>query len=385
MMARKGTIFITVMLVSALMVLIGVSISNLIMQDVHMVRHLKQSTQAQYLAEAGVSRALAGLATAASFGAYSPPGTVTLGPGTYNITVSSSSIAGDTRWLISSNGTVGSTTRTATMEVRDVASGALSYALAAGTNIKLTANAGSITVKGDIHANNTMTLHGQNSLVAIQAVSPQVDPPIYGKATCSSTKAQAYKVIGNVTINDESNSGSGKPRLNMPTFNFGAFKDKADDVTDGGVYLDGDQTFVAGTSLTGGDAGITYVNGDATFLGTAASPCTITGGFVAKGNITLNNGNYLTQTATGDYPIFMSEAGSRIKLYGNFSSTAGVIVYATNDVQIETPGGGSSINGAVLAGGSFTITANDNLILSYQSIEADSVEPIAIEIVSWNR
>jgi hypothetical protein len=389
----RGAVFITVILISALMVLIGVSMSNLILQDAHMIRHLKESTQAQYLAEAGVGRALVGLATATSFDAYAPPaGDVTLDPGTYTISVAHPTVGEVERWLITATGTAGSTTRTVTMEVKEIASEALQYALAAGTNIKLTANNGSITVKGDIHANNFLTLHGQNSPVDVEPYAT-----LAGNATCSSTKSQAYKEIGTVTFtNPAAVSGGGYPRLNMPSFDFGAFKTMAE--TGGliggaakiGKFYSGDQTFTDTDNIDGGaanTAGITYVDGDVTFLGTPASPCTITGGFVAKGNITLNNGNALTQVAHASdyYPIFMSREGSRIKLYGNFTSTDGNIVYATNDVQIETPGGGSTILGTVIAGGSFTITANDNLELTYKNITTGNVQPIAIDIVSWNR
>jgi len=52
---------------------------------------------------------------------------------------------------------------------------------------------------------------------------------------------------------------------------------------------------------------------------------------------------------------------------------------------IETPGGGSRVLGTVIAGGSFTITANDALTLTYKDITATNVQPKAIEVISWNR
>jgi len=58
---KKGIVFVTVMVASMLMIFIAVSASNMLMQDAQMIKHLKRSTQAQYLAEAGVCDALAPL------------------------------------------------------------------------------------------------------------------------------------------------------------------------------------------------------------------------------------------------------------------------------------------------------------------------------------
>ena len=59
----KGLIFITVIVIAALMIFIIVAASNMILQDTHMVKRLRYSTQAQYLAEAGISDAMSTLAT----------------------------------------------------------------------------------------------------------------------------------------------------------------------------------------------------------------------------------------------------------------------------------------------------------------------------------
>jgi hypothetical protein len=381
----RAAVFITVMLISMMMIIVGVAASNLLMQDAHMIRHLKESTQAQYIAEGGISRTLTSMATSGfSYTAYDSSNN-SLGSGEYDIdvikwVVDPNDPAKD-RWLITSVGRAGSASRTATMEVKDLSSGALNYALAAGTNIYLKATNGMITVKGDIHANNFLTLHENGDDIRVEAYGP-----LNGKATCTSNKSNAYTLKPSATaiyINDRGNSGSNKPRLNMPTFDFGTFKAIAQAT---GEYYTGNQPFNNNPNIgasAGNTAGITYVDGDATFTGT----CQITGGFVAKGDITLNNNNTLTQVAhfTNAYPIFMSEAGTRIRLYGVFTSTGGNIVYATNNVQIETPGGTSTILGTVIAGGSFFITANNDLSLTYQNITAPGVQPIAIEIVSWNR
>ncbi len=377
----KGTIFITVIVISALMIFIIVAVSNMILQDTHMVKRLRYSTQAQYLAESGISDALATLATsgASGFEEVSPGTTTNLGDGTYRFTVKKYTVGSKDRWLVSSEGIVNSVSRIVTVEVKDVSSPTMNNALSAGTNITIKSNNGDVTITGDIHANNDLWLKEQGA--ALNVVAPV--PP--GDATGKATSSNGYKIQGTVSIADEANSGGGKPRLSMPIFNFAHFADVAENY--GGNYIDGDADFEDNLNIDGGDAGITYVNGNVTFTGT----CKIIGGFVAKGNITLNNDNYLTQTHDTDndpgnrFPIFMSEQGARMKLFGQFSTAEDNIVYATNDIQIETPGLGTTIAGTVIAGGSFTITANNDLTIRYGEITSYEAVPLVVRIVSWNK
>ena len=69
--STRGAVFITAIVISLLMILIAVAGSNMMMQDIHMVRHLRQTTQAHYLAEAGISHALAWL-NENGFSAFDP-------------------------------------------------------------------------------------------------------------------------------------------------------------------------------------------------------------------------------------------------------------------------------------------------------------------------
>jgi len=363
----RGMIFITVMVISMLMILIGVSASNMLLQDAHMVKHLKRSMQAQYIAEAGVSDALASL-VASGFSEFSSNGN-TLGAGEYDIDVTETTVGSESRWLITSTGTVENVSRTTIVEVRDTSSPTLQNALSAGTNIMIRSNQGDVTITGDIHANNDLTLKEIGNPSSLQ---------VTGAATCSSSNYDVTQ--GNVSVG--TGSGGSQPQLAMPVFNFAYFKQIAE--TGGGKYYDGNQSFSNDLNIDEGNAaGITYVSGEASFTGT----CKITGGFVATGRITLNNGDILTQVhdAGNRFPIFMCEEGSRIKLYGQFDTAEGNIIYATNDIQIQTPGGASTVAGTVIAGGSFTITANNDLSLTYGLITAPEVVPDILEVVSWNR
>ncbi|MCK4463946.1 MAG: hypothetical protein KAU58_06510 [Candidatus Omnitrophica bacterium] len=370
----KGMIFVTVIAITGLMIFIIVAASNMILQDTHMIKRLRYSTQAQYLAEAGISDVLATLATKgfSEFGSSTP--SPTLGDGTYSFTVKKYTVGGEDRWLASSQGTVSGISRTATIEIKDVSSPTMKNALSAGTNIAIKANAGNVTITGDIHANNDLTLKEQGGELSVVA-------PDSGEGTGKATSSNKYSVDSGVSIADPANSGGGKPRLGMPIFRFDIFKQVA---IDEGVYYNSSKTFV-GEKLKGGSAGIIYVDGDVIFTG----KCRVRGGFVAKGNITLNKGNSLTQASAPDtgnrFPIFMSEQGSRIKLYGEFTTEEENIIYATNDIQIETPGAKSMIAGTVIAGGSFKITANNDLDIKYGEITSYEALPLVVKIVSWNR
>jgi len=367
---NKGSAFITVVIVSTLMIFVTVAISNMILNDTRMIMHMRYSTQALYLAEAGVSDAFAVLVTdgfSAKDTASKFPKT-DLGAGYYDVSV----IEFEERVLLSSEGVVEGVSRIVTVEVEDISSPVLKNSLSAGTNIVLKSNKGSITISGDIHANNDLKLQeiGDPTVLSISA-----DP---GGATGKATCCGKYTISGNVSIADEANSGDGRPKLSMPVFDFSTFKTEA---VAGGNYISSTATLTG--SISGGPSGITYVNGDVTFEGA----CSIVGGFVAKGKITLNPNNSLVQTqdAGNRFPIFMSETGSRIKLFGDFTTNQGNIVYATNDIQIETPGTGSTVTGAVIAGGSFIITANKPLTITYTEITAAEVVPEILRVVSWNR
>jgi len=56
---KKGTVFMTAIIISTLMLLIGVGLANVILQDTHMIKHLRKTTKAQLIAESGISDALA--------------------------------------------------------------------------------------------------------------------------------------------------------------------------------------------------------------------------------------------------------------------------------------------------------------------------------------
>ncbi|MFH1791534.1 MAG: hypothetical protein ABH885_06095 [Candidatus Omnitrophota bacterium] len=359
---QKGLILITVIGLSTVALMIGLYISSIVAQDSHFVRRLKYSTQAQYLAEAGLSEAIVVLINngfSAKDTASNFPLT-NLAGGTYDVTV----IQSGGRVILSSAGVVQSAERTAAIEVKSRYPEALEYSLATGGDVDIKTVHGDVTIKGNIHANGNMSLDD----VVIQAYGGQS-----GKATCSGS---TYTAIHS-SIADTANSGPNKPMVTTPVFDFAYLKGVAQS---SGTYYSGGKTF-NGANITGGTAGLTYVNGDVTFKNT----CRITGGFVAAGKITINNNNSCTQTqdAGNRFPIFLCTGLA--KLYGLFNTEEGNIVYSTTQVKINSNGGTAVVLGAVVSGGDLFVNAHDDVAMTYFKVTASEVVSEGLEIVSWNR
>jgi len=361
------------------MILIAVSASNMLLRDAHMINRLKLSTEALYIAEAGASVALGSLADTVLVGWSAGTANGALGDGTYSYTISQVGA----RWLITSTGTVRGVSKTVSLEVENLFPPAMNYALVCGGDVDMKSNQGDCTILGDIHANGDMDLRAQGpgpTVLSVQALAPAT-----GMSTAFGTYTESTTGGNQVIIADPSTHY--RDAIPMPTFDFGSLKATAQAtgnyvVPPGGVG--GMQTY-NNAAVTGGVSDITYVDGDVTFQGN----CTISGGLVAFGDITLNNGNTISQTIPigCEYPIFMSQQGSRIRLYGTFNAdaTTPTLIYATNDIKIQTPGGSPTVMGTVIAGGSLETTANGDITFTYAQVVADEVIPQGMVIISWNR
>ena len=140
------------MIAMLMMVLVGTFIFELTTQDLHFIGRLKKSLEAQYLAEAGFSHALAVLnedwdnrTDSSKFPSTS------LGTGTFDATVASSG----GRYLVTSVGTVQGVERTVSAEVTGPTISALAYILAGGSDIVIQLTAWSSNdITGDIYAVN---------------------------------------------------------------------------------------------------------------------------------------------------------------------------------------------------------------------------------------
>ena len=111
---QKGSLFVTTAIASFAMVLMASYMYELTSTEVHSIHQMLKSSQAQQLAEAGLSRAINTLA--ASWAARSSDSnfpTTSLGAGTYNASFSTVS----SRNLVSCVGTVQGVSRTVSAEV----------------------------------------------------------------------------------------------------------------------------------------------------------------------------------------------------------------------------------------------------------------------------
>ena len=365
----KGAVFITVMFLAALMIFVAVATANMMTQDTHLMRHLTRSTQALYVAEAGINDALAVLLNQ-GFSAKDNQANFpskTFGLGTFDVTVTES----EDRVLLTSVGTVQGVSRTVAVEVKDLYPSILEKALGTGGDMTIKAVQGNVVVLGNIHANGDMTLdeQGASSTFRVQAYQE-----FAGDATCSGSDCD---IDEDVIVDGV--QGANYPMLTLPEFNYSGFLQAAQA---GGTYYGSSQNF-NNVSLSGGTEGITFVDGDVTFSGN----CAVTGGFVATGRISLNKGNSINQTqhAVTSYPIFISKTD--MKLYGLFNTVGGNIVFAENEVKIQTPQDSASVVGNVISGGPVNIVANQDVTVTYFKVTSDDifVDTGLLEIVSWNR
>ncbi|MBL7155558.1 MAG: pilus assembly PilX N-terminal domain-containing protein [Candidatus Omnitrophica bacterium] len=385
----KGAIFITVIVISMLMVLIGVSASNMLLQDVHMVRHLKKSTTAQYIAEAGIND---GLATLVQNGfmakdTYFPLVDNTFGGGGYNVTVTESG----GRVLLTSVGAFDGISRTVAVEVKDNTATALFYMMAAGTDLRLRAFfLGLADVNGDLHANNDVRLRAQ----AIALID--VDPCGYG--CCDGSVSAVNRVFqstgwgGSIQIAGSVTQGSDvgvdvAPVL-FPQFNYAYYQTQA---IASGDYYNGDTTFGSvgtTTNLTPGN-GIVYVNGTATLQGTV----NLNGGIVADKILIRGR---LNQIKTGNKNVVIAKGSDDGSTQGDIYiyyrlEVEEAVVYAVRDFRVVAAFSRVTVTGSLLAARNIRIwdllshiTYNHKL-LSPDGLLGPGGEEEPFRVVSWNR
>jgi len=367
-MNKKGQVLFFVVLIAGILMTAATAAFYMLLQDLHMTETLINKIEAQYLAEAGISAALVVLIDngfAAKNTSSNFPLT-SLGSGTYDVTV----IDSGGRTLLSGVGVYKGVSKTVVVEVKDRSPSSMGMALAAAGDITIKGVSGDVIINGDLHANGDMLLAEQGSGTTFSVES-------YGSATGKATSTGSYSATG-VTLDDSANSGGGKPMLSFPSISFLYLKNIA--IAEG-TYDNRSSATFNDASLSGGAAGIYYLEGDATFKGDN----TISGGFVAGGDIDLNNNNSIIQShdAGNRFPVFIS--GDAMSLYGIITMDEGGIMYATNSVKIRTPGGISTVLGTVQSGGWYDIVANGDLTLTYSSVSIPELIPSGIDIVSWNK
>lgn len=382
---RRGTVLIMVILLALLMVMVAVLSVNMLYQDVHMARHLVRSTQALYLADAGIADAVATLKNLGydakndpnNFPSKNVDGTY----GSYDVDV----IPGpDSRVILSSTGTVDGISRTVKMEISDNTPTSLYMMMSAGNNVHVQAHAVWVTsvINGDLRANNTLTLYAKNKTsISINSCGAACCD---GSISHSSTEAITITQQGSGTVTYAGSKTTGAPPVTFPTFDYTYYMGLAQAGNGGADYYDpaGGTQYFNNVTLTP-ENGIIYVNGDVEFDGTS----TLYGGIVAN-NITIR-GTFNQYKTALNRNVIVSKVGD-INIRGAFNVEEGV-VFATNDFAVREDVPIISITGTLIAGHDLDVWDKKCVInYNHKLLYPDGLTFMggtvgSLRIVSWNR
>jgi hypothetical protein len=375
-MNKKGAIFITVLIISMLMVFVAVTVSNMLLQDTHMIRHLKNSTDAQNLAEAGISRALAEL-SANGFAAIGSifPLSDSLGNGSFTVNIAQTG----GRYLMSSTGTSGNVSRIAAMEIEDNTATALRYLLTAGNDMRVRSFfLGLSDFNGDLQANHDVRLRTQAlSLITVDPCGSDIycsgDVSAGNQVSLSTGLGSSINIAGNVT-NDA-------VPVTFPQFDYALYKSEA---IAGGDYYAGDKTWT-GASISPSN-GVVYVEGTAIINGT----CDLYGGLVAS-RIRINGelkqhsaGNKNVVIARGDNTVGDIEVFNKIDI-------GQAMVYVQRDFTVQGVGGTVAITGTLMVArnliiwNSLSYVTYNHVMLTPEGLLGPSGQAGVVTIISWNR
>lgn len=334
--SQKGAVFLTTIVVMFLMVLVGGAAFQLASQQLHYIRALQKSTQAQYLAEAGLADAIATLS--ANFSNKNdamkfPP--TALGNGHYDVTV----VQNGGRVLLQSIGTVGSIQRVASLEVEDLTPTALNYTQAGGGHIVLATYTGSDSdVTGDLFAN-------RNVILVAVAASTTVSGNVYAGDTASKIEALG----GTVTwTSGTSNAGN----ITFPHYDFNYYKAIAQA---NGQYYATSQSWTNQTFNLNSSGGVLFVDGNVRFYGTNS----VTGCLITTDSIRVYGTlNQQKASAYQTYPALIASENILLingPYFGvtNPKLSANGLVYAGNNFILAGVMAKADITGSVIAKGLF--------------------------------
>lgn len=342
---NKGAIFITTMIVILLIIMISSFMFYMISQDVFMARYIRDSSEAELIAEAGLNTAIATVATSFSNknnAALFP--LTTFGDGTYDVTV----VQSGGRVLLSSAGVVRGVTRVVSAEVENLTSPSLNYAISSGININAS---GKIDITGGIHSNQNANLNG----------GPMV---IHDDGALSAVKF--VHITGDVTYGSITESA---PEVSIVTPNFTYYKNLAQT---GGKYYSGNLNLSGSGAIASGTNGIVYVNNVANISGNY----TLNGCLIAKN---INISGTITQTKVGEYPAFMSS--QNLSISGNINAHG--LMYAGQNGNINA--NGTIIGILTAASNNINLSSSGGLNVIFESENPPDLPAAVFRIVSWNR
>lgn len=343
------------------------------MQRAFTARRLSQTTRAQAIAEAGVSRAYVALAE--DFEARSTPEAFPLtqyAGGTYDVDVWP---VGDDMAAIRSIGTYQGIVETVILDVKEHQlhresdpENAYGYAILADEDISWT-GCGVFERDSLIHANGIFKQAGCGELdanisstvkITLKGKSGEID----GDAAAPVVKGKTSKVTGTV-------SEIPVPRVAIPTIDLVPYYAEA---------LANGQVYEGGLSLSHAFAppgGVVWINGDLHLSGSDD----VTGCFIATGDIHLSGSG--GQVQVQDYPAFLSRDGD-IKISGS-GEYEGLVYTRIGDIQIT---GSGTVRGSIISGGCFKKAGCSTIFTYVESvpIAPDEVVSEGVLVVSaWQQ
>ncbi len=375
---NKGTIFITTLISTFLMTLVGGYAYEMATRDLHFVHRMEKAAQAQQLAEAGMSRAIS---------AYSTNWTTYIGS-TFSGTLDTGSYsahatASGSRYLLTSTGTVDDVTRSVTAEVAGATgTTALNYAFAAGGNATIDSGTGQSpgTIVGNIYSAGNTTLDGPSSggVLAI---------------TGSSTAGGNITSNSSVTLSGTSTQHY-TSSVPFPTVSMSYYQGIAQT---NGQYYSGNKSYTSTSTIPAAPAGgVIYVAGNITIEGTQTTRACL----VAGGNITINkSGNTypkVTVTAPSSLPAVVSQGNFTFSSNGNGGAYLRVtgLLYSQGNMTYSSGNHDElTVTGSVVSRGNITVspTAQNSMTVTYNSSATSSISGMTtsgasqtFEVVSYN-
>ncbi|MBU4200123.1 MAG: hypothetical protein KKG09_06700 [Verrucomicrobia bacterium] len=315
---HEGSALITILGVSLILMLAGLTMVVLSSQSMHRIKRTVQTAQAQAVAEAGIADMVAKLGSNYSLWQNATNAATFLTNGIYYVrtelqTNGNVLITSDGIYMDSSNRTIMEllgTIQTHWNELYDINSAILSDGL-------ITLATGAYDIYGNVHANSDVIL---------------ANGDVYGNVSAGGTVSGSSGVTGTIS--------NGAPISTIPPtgpFNFDSYRQMA---TNNGTYLEGNQT-LSGNPIASPANGILYVNGTLTIDNNSSFAGTI----VANGNVTIVN--HFTQTSfpgSSNMPSVLSTG--TIDIHNH--TTLNGVMYAVVNVILRN---NTTINGGVISGG----------------------------------
>lgn len=368
---ESGAIFLSTMISLLVMVIVGGSIFNLTSQDLFFVNHLKKSTQAKQLAEAGLAQACAKLKANWTSNTTYPQ--TNIGPGSYQATVATSG----GRTLVTSVGSVQGISRSASAEVIPPAVSAFNYAIASGGSGVIDAGTGQSpgVINGSVYSHGSLSLDGPSSGGALV---------INGSAvTASSSLAVSSSVT--LTGTQTTNYATTVP---FPSVDLNYYQTIA---SANGQYFAGSKVYNSGQIPAAPAGGVIYVSGSCTIYGAQTTNATLVVGGSLAIQKTGNNYPKVTVTKADGMPAMIVMGSMAYQSNGNGGSFLNVtgLLYTGGSFSFQSGNHDQfTLNGSLVSLGSISISpqSQNTLTINYisQNPPGFTIPPSQFGIESYN-